>query len=313
MERILKNIEGLNLVFDRAPKEILIDIAREIFSVRNFEQILISNNCYSSLSWNHNLERLFDEDGTVSDKERFNLIMTIKCPIMRMHQTLYLLDKICTEGKIDFSYRVIQSLKGIDCKSRVNDARSLGYRKLLGWYADQGDIENFLKTIKVCESGKERDTIAGLKATFIKRYAENNGGEEAIKIARKKPFGPKFLSVVLLAIATKTSYKEMKILLEAIDSREDIPHEDVIRVLAISFRNHSEDGINEEEYSELFDSINNLNPKIKAGDFRLRDTLLLNVGLNLVELEKVVQCRKAINNNNLKKELRFLEKELSNQ
>lgn len=313
LEKILLNIKGINLVFDKGPRDELINIAEKIFPEERLDSIKLYDNCYSGSSWSDNLDLLFNQLPTLEDGKRFELIRNIKDPIKRMHQTLSLLNDICNEGKVELALHVIQSLANIDCKPRVNDTRALGYRKLLEFYAKEGDFDNFKKYIQLCEPGKERYAISRIKYIFISSYTLLNGADRATNIARKKPFGKQYLVTVLSAATELHNYQEMEKALNQFEDIDSISEEDQIRLLAESFKKHVKTHYDEKHFDELFHKIDSLNPKIRSGDFKLRDILLMTIGMDIDDLNRVTQCRKAINNRGLKSELKFVEETLKKQ
>lgn len=309
MEKIKLNIQGLNLVDQRASKEQLLTIAEKIFPPDRFDQLARFENYYSGLSWSHNLERLFKEI-RIEPEIRFDLILEIENPIMRMHQTLYFLEDLTSVGELAFAHQVVESLKSIK-SGRTNDTRALGYRKILEHYAAEGNLEEFSKTIKRCEPAKERNTIQRIKSKFISNYSEKNALNDTLKIVQHKLFGDKFIWSALEPQTKTISYQKMKDILDTNELLSQLKHDTKVQLLAETFFHHSKNNYDLNEFQEIYQLVYDLDPKIKAGDVKLRDWLLMQIGSNLNEIDLVVQCRKAIKNNHLKKELGIVEKRIT--
>ncbi|WP_341225800.1 hypothetical protein [uncultured Arcticibacterium sp.] len=308
MKNIQLNIKGLNLIVEGASKNELLEIAEDIFPKYNYTQLCKFENYSSRLSWNFNLTRLFKEQNPPIEKEkRFSLIMEIKDEIMRMHQTLSFLENLIEQNEINFSLKVVESLSNIEC-GRTKDTRALGWRKVLKYYAKTADLESFKKVLKLCESGKERNEITSLKSLMVTSYSKLNGIEKGLELARLKLFGNKYLYSAVSSGIQTSSYDKMKKVLKNIT---DLGQEDKTALLARTFQQNAKNGnfslIN---FDEIYQQVETMDPKIKFGDFRLRDTLLMDIGMNLKELDLVIKCRISIKNNNLKKELRYTEEQL---
>lgn len=284
-------------------------IAENIFPDFKFEQLLISENCYSALTWNYNLELLFD-DSTIDPTTRFELILSIEDPIMRMHQTLHFLEHLTSISEIDFAKEVVESLHDIDASIRTKDTRSLGHRKILNYYAEQADFEAFSKTIKLCEPAKERSNLLRIKANFVTCYSKKYPLEDTLKIVGNKLFGSKLMYAAIEPATEKMSYQAMKKTIEKHQQLRDLEHSMKVQMLAETFYFSSKTEYSLGDFHEIYQLVFDLDPKISGGDVKLRDWLLMQIGSNLKELDLVTQCRKAIKNNRLKKELSAIEKSL---
>ena len=305
MKKIELNIKGLNLAHQRASKEQLLEIAKTIFPVAKLDQLAKFENCYSELSWNSNLERLFKES-IIDTKARFEFILRIENPIMRMHQTLNFIEYLTTINEIDFTSQVIESLKNIET-SRTKDTRSLGHRKILGYFAEHANLENFILTLKLCEISKERNEIQRIKFHFVNNYSKTNSLEETLKVVQHKVFGKKYILSALKPNTEKASYRDMKNTLDKNTLLKELDNETKVQLLAETFYQSSKIEYKLSDFNEIYEKVFNLDPKIRIGDVKLRDWLLMQIGSNLKEIELVIKCRKAIKNNNLKKELRYVE------
>lgn len=301
LEKIELNIKGLNLAYEKGDRDQLLSIAKEIFPPKKFEQLLIAENCYSGLSWNSNLNRLFEEN-PVEPITRFNLILGINAPIMRMHQTLSFLEYLTAQDEIDFANEVVESLKDID-SGRTKDTRSLGHRKILDYYAGKADFTNFSKTLKLCEPAKERRNLDRIKWNFIANYAESNNLEDTLKIVKHKVFGKRFIFGALEPMTKKVSYRSMKNTLDSHEFLKELDSPTKIQLIAETFYENSKTKYNLKDFDEIFEQIFNLDPKIRHGDYKLRDYLLMQIGRNLNERDLVMKCKKAIKNPRIKREL----------
>jgi hypothetical protein len=78
-----------------------------------------------------------------------------------------------------------------------------------------------------------------------------------------------------------------------------------LNILALAcMEARSRDMTVDDDFEELFRRAIEVDPKLKWGDFRLRDSVLLDLGMAYRDdREHRMRCRKAIGNNLLKKEL----------
>lgn len=108
----------------------------------------------------------------------------------------------------------------------------------------------------------------------------------------------------------RTSYQEKKETIEKNEILSSLEHPTKVRLLAETFSQSSKNNYTTSDFQDIYQMVFDLDPKIKAGDVKLRDWLFVQIGANLKDIDLVTRCRKAIKNNHLKKELGYVEKKL---
>lgn len=301
-EQIAMNILGMNLAYSKGSKSELNDIAGQVFDDYDLKELLKFDNCYSELSWNSNLKRLLSESA-LSERERLAVIGNIESPIMRMHQVLHLLNPV---HDLNFAYEAVESLKDIKC-SRVSDTRALGFRYILKYYAEHGDLENFKVLLKKCEPAKERHFIETCKNSLLENLIGSPSKEEIIKLCGTKEFSSRYLYSGLKPLAQRTAFWEFKQELDEIRNVLELYQYE--QLLTDSYISHYKGDPEEEAFNVMFDLISEIDAKTKRGDFRLRDWLFTDLG-RVTNKQMLVKCKKAIKHPLLKGELVDHEKAL---
>jgi len=144
---------------------------------------------------------------------------------------------------------------------------------------------------------------------LIENYAANNGLEAAVELCKNKVFGSKYLFSALLPIAKQIGYIETKKIFSTNESFRQPEFRTYERILMETYG--ADNFIHEREdiYKEIYELTDNIDKTIKWGDFKLRDFLLLDLASCLQRDDsqkyekRIMQCRKAIKNSSLKREL----------
>ena len=304
-DKIQLNLKGLNLVYDNGPREVIMEIAAPIMSEYHYQELGKYNNYRSSLSWSHNLERLLAQEHQFSDEQWRTLIAAIKDDIIRMHQILFFLSHLTKTGKIDLAKEVIEDLKGIDMTGRVNEARALGHRVVLNYYAEQGDIVKFEETLKRCEIVRERYAITQSRSILLRSLHKLHPIDKVYEIYKKK-FSKIGAYAPLIEFARKMPFDDFITFLDKVKN-ELAPYEyELLYVNA--YKAHPIEAA--AQFQKTFDMIGAIDPKHKFGDVKLRDWLLMELGSSTSDLALVKKCKKQIKSSRIKKELGYHEARL---
>ena len=185
-----------------------------------------------------------------------------------------------------------------------------GYRKLLKFYATKGRLEDSLSILKDCKPKESpKSQIEECKRLLIENFAANNGLEAAVELCGNKVFGAKYLFNALLPTARQIGYIGTQRLFFANKRFRQPEFRTYELVLMESYEADSSIHEREDIYQEIYELIDSIDKIIKWGDFKLRDWLLLKLASCLQRDDhqkyekRITQCRKAIRNNSLKREL----------
>jgi len=204
----------------------------------------------------------------------------------------------------------VEKMKEYIPKLAETETEYQGYRKLLNFYATKGNLKDFLSILKDCKPRESpKSEIEEGKMLLIENYAVNNGLAAAVELCKNKVFGAKYLFSALLPIAKKVGYIETKKLFLTNESFRQPEFNTYERILVESYE--ADHSIHERAdiYKEIYELIDSIDKTIKCGDFKLRDGLLLDLASCLQRDDeqkyekRIMQCRKSIKNNSLKREL----------
>ena len=221
----------------------------------------------------------------------------------RRNLTNFLIEYFYESGNADKMKEYISNLAETETEYK-------GYRMLLKFYATKGSLKDFLSILKDCKPKQgPKSQIEESKMLLIENYAANNGLEAAVELCKNKVFGSKYLFSALLPIAKQIGYIETKKIFSTNESFRQPEFRTYERILMETYG--ADNFIHEREdiYKEIYELTDNIDKTIKWGDFKLRDFLLLDLASCLQRDDsqkyekRIMQCRKAIKNSSLKREL----------
>lgn len=317
--RINGCIEALNIChkegyYDKAPEAEarLIELYEAIVAPEERNQ-LGKNEHESSLSWEYRLLKLFRDAG-LTVEEQWEHVRRVEDEIIFNHLVLDIIERLAEANRIKECLYYIEKLKTLHIFKEENQ-RYTGYRVLLKHAAERADAASFFRLLPLSEPSKERHDIDICKAALVGKACEAHGWEAALELCRHRKIGDKFVLEALRPLAGRWTYEEMKRLFEERPELDVQKHQTRLKLLVETYcasLKRSETGTSE-RFDEVFELADKTDPAMKWGDVRLRDGLLMDIGLashNPVEVER---CRKAIKNNGIKKELKWWLDELGRQ
>jgi hypothetical protein len=255
------------------------------------------------LNWETTLLFLYDF-ANYSESEILYSAEAIKDAIIFNHVLQHIISNSVNKNEIDNALQFIPNFRTTHIFQESNN-RDKGYLIILRHYASAGDAENFFKYFKLAEPGKNRFEINGLKSYLVESFAAKNGIQEAIKLCTHKNLGEKYHSNALYAFAKTGQYIQLKAIFEKYPNLKQPEIESEISLLSIAYlvaRQQKKDI--PDDFSSLFESALKIDRKIKFGDSKLQDAVLLNLGLaEQDDKERLTKCRKAIKNSSIKREL----------
>jgi hypothetical protein len=144
-----------------------------------------------------------------------------------------------------------------------------------------------------------------LKIELVRGVCQKSGIEAAIQLCQHKNIGEKYYYYALCVYANNGEYEKLKAIFARYPQLRQPETETELNILAMACMEAHEKGINiADDFEELFLRAVAVDPKLKWGDVRLRDSILFNLGWAYKgDRERMLRCRKAIKNNSIKKEL----------
>ena len=193
-------------------------------------------------------------------------------------------------------------------EEQPSESKHFGYREILDFYAENAQLKEFKKYLKLSKPGKApRNTISDSKSKFIANYSQANGIEKGIEILREKIFGWKYCKSVIENRAEQFTLKEIDQLL--IKHPEFYEQDEYIKqylyVQHYSNQISSVPIIEEKEFVQLIELIMGMDKKVRFGDGRYRDGLLCDLGASVNNLNQIKECKKNIIDPFYKRELNY--------
>lgn len=190
---------------------------------------------------------------------------------------------------------------------REEDNRYQGYRILLRDAADHGDAAAALKLLPQCNTRSERHEIDTIKSRLVAAVSARDGLQAALDLCANKRIGAASREYALQPVIEAGAYEALR---DALARHPDLASADSgdglsFLVPAFCVREKAADAARDaQEFDALFARVDAMDPKLKHGDARLRDWLLLELGLaSPNDPAYVARCRKAIKNASIKREL----------
>jgi hypothetical protein len=256
-----------------------------------------------SLTFLHKLEDIF-QDSNIAHTEVITIALRVTDMIIRHHIVLYAIKQVLTIGNVTIAESYIKHMPDIKSFGKIESTQHRGYREILSYYAEAGNLEAFLKTLKLSAPAKDaRHEIIGAKISLIEQYSKQNSYELATALAQRKEFGPKYLYAALKPHAGTLPINDMQTLLQnpAFDVPKLYLREELTMLNLVGHYKNSQD---EKIFEQAFTFADNIDPKIKTGVAKMRDWFLLELGIaSPVDSKLRLRCRKAIKNASIKREL----------
>lgn len=190
---------------------------------------------------------------------------------------------------------------------REEDNRYQGYRILLRDAADQGDAAAALKLLPQCNTRSERHEIDTIKSRLVAAVSARDGLQAALDLCANKRIGAASREYALQPVIDAGAYEALRDTLTRHPDLASADSGDGLSFLVPAFcvREKAADAARDaREFDALFARVDAMDPKLKHGDARLRDWLLLELGLaSPNDPAYVARCRKAIKNASIKREL----------
>lgn len=190
---------------------------------------------------------------------------------------------------------------------REEDNRYQGYRILLRDAADQGDAAAALKLLPQCNSRSERHEIDTIKSRLVAAVSARDGLQAALDLCDNKRIGAACREYALQPVIDAGAYDALRAALAQHPDLATADSGDGLGLLVPAFcvREKAAGATRDvQEFDALFARVDAMDPKLKHGDARLRDWLLLELGLaSRGDPAYLARCRKAIKNASIKREL----------
>ncbi len=239
----------------------------------------------------------------LSNDEIFQYANQISGNIIFNHIIKHIICNCLAEESVDEALSYIPKFRETTI-FKMEDNQDKGYLLILQYYAHKADVDNFFKYFKLAKPASNRYEIGQRKEWLVHSYALTHSIEESIQLCKHKNLGEKFL--IEIFNDTKGEYIKVKDILNAYSEFKNMENAQKVRILVSSYVQASELGKEvPDEFEILFNECLKIDRKIRWGDFKLVDSLLLDLGLayQSINPSHALQCRKAIKNNFLKKEI----------
>lgn len=203
--------------------------------------------------------------------------------------------------------------RGMLDEARAEADRIGGYswsahRDIAWQLANDGDHQEFFNHWSKYAAGKERQRMAGLKATLVSGVAKTHGWEAAVNLAlTEKRLGAEFTSVALRQAAETMSPDELTAFLLH-NASGLLTEQDELQLLVEALRRAAPWNPTSEHplLSRTIDRIIAIDPLTDKATMRSRDSLLTGLWPAIADSETLARVRKAIRTPSLKREFSVL-------
>jgi hypothetical protein len=267
---------------------------------------------YSFLDYVHRLQQLFINK-KLDEKQMLEVVLTIDRNISRKHLFISLLEYMKKLGKWDDMEYYIEQMpvyKASSYKKKDEPTSAYGYQIRIYEYINNVDLSKFKIYYKKCVPAVHKYEMKGIKADFIFNYSKQKGVKPAMELTKKAPF-KNYEITALNPQVEILSYSEMLTLIKKYEDvlnkqKSAIKERLLVDTLKAEF---NKGNYNESYFLEVYKMIQKMDRKERWGDFKLKDALFFDLAESTKNLELIINCRKEIKHNLLKKELKYWETE----
>lgn len=259
---------------------------------------LRGNRGSNGLTWKDRVEVLFDTAG-LGAQEMLSWTLQVEDDILRDHLLLHIAADLALEGEMARVEEEITPRLRPDMAYRAD-------RVLLMEYARRGDTDGFLRKHKKASQRQERHTLVDARELLVEQVAARRGIDAALRLCDEaKGFGEGYRAMAMRSHADTASVESMRAWIGAhpalFASAPGLEEELLVRAYAKGPRTEGVEG--NDAFDELFARVDSLDKSLRAGDARLRDSLLLDLGMAAGPGPRRLLCRKKIGNASIKREL----------
>lgn len=252
------------------------------------------------LNWKDRIAVLFDTAG-LGAQEMLAWTLQVEDDILRDHLLLHIAADLALEGEMTRVEQEITPRLRPDMAHRAD-------RVLLMEYARRGDAEGFLRKHKKASQRQERHTLVDARELLVEQVAARQGVDAALRLCDEaKGFGESYRATAMRSYADTASVEAMRAWIAAhaalFASAPGLEEELLVRAYAKGPRPGDGDADGSDPFDELFAKVDALDKSLRAGDARLRDSLLLDLGMAVGPGPRRLLCRKKIGNASIKREL----------
>lgn len=259
--------------------------------------MLRNSRASHSLSWKDRIELLFDTAGLGAD-EMLAWTQQVEDDILRDHLLLHIAADLALQGDMA---RVEQ-----DITPRLRpDMAYRADRVLLMEYARRGDVDGFLRKHKKADQRQERHTLLDARALLIEQVATMHGIDAALDLSDKaKSFGSKYHATAMRTYAATVDVETMRAWIAAhpaffAAAAPGLEEE----LLVTAYAKGPRPDPAADAFDELLARVDAIDKSLRHGDARMRDSLLLDLGMAAGPGPRRLMCRKKIGSASIKREL----------
>ncbi len=255
-------------------------------------------NAFYSISWC--FEKEVEKRNIETDIVKYYIDLVIHQP-RKNHMLIMLIKLALQRGEIDKGLSYIDELD----EERF-ETKHHGYRVVLDYYAEIGELKEFKKYLKLAKPAKSpRHNVSSAKSKLISKYSEKNGIDKAIDLLNDKIFGWKFSYATIESQAHKLSLKKIEKILDK--HPQFYEHDQYIKpwLFVCHYSNQRPVEISDKDFKEIIELIMTVDKSIKRGDGRFRDYMLYDIGGSVSDLKQINECKKNIVAPFYKRELNY--------
>ncbi|SHL99155.1 hypothetical protein [Flavobacterium chilense] len=266
----------------------------------------IVNTITYTLQWLSAIIWLYDFANYTEDEMLESAQKIVNADIIFNHILKHIITSLTKKDKIDEAVNMTKHFKKTVIFRKEEDNQDKGYLIILEYYAKKGDDKNFFKYFKLSKPAINKTEVYVAKRKLVQHFTLQNGVQKSLELCQHKNLGKGLHSCIVEPFAQAGRYGELKAIFVQYPELKNPEQETELSMLTSACYHAKNKNIIilEDDFEELFARALKVDRKIRFGDCKLQNWILLNLGLaSKGNVKRMIMCRKAIKNNSLKREL----------
>src|SRR3990167_2734908 len=284
--------------------EAALDAFKEIYGEEKLQEELLNNkflhlNAFYSPSWEFR-KQVIEKSIPISLAKKY--CEEIEAIHVRSYTIIHLVEIALRNCEIEQAVQLVEDLP----ITGMPFGQHIGYRKFLAFYAGVADYEKFRFYLKLSMPGKfPRAEIESCKRIFVSNFSNDFGLAKAIEMCRNKIFGIKYYLSAFKGCIESYSFEDIDNVLLNYPEVLEVDDAARARIYVAKLLKDPVKEIAKGRFDRVIDQLAKMEPSIKSGVMRLRDSLLIYLGSATSSKAQIEQCKRLMTSPVAKRELNF--------
>jgi hypothetical protein len=231
----------------------------------------------------------YDDNQILESAQKINDNATFNHILQHIISNCVVIENIYVAESFIFKFRKEKAFSGKGYYGK-------GYLIILQYFALKGDKKNFFRHYKLFNPVVNREEAHRCKEVLITAFTIREGLEKSIELCNHKYISYKYLVNTLTPFVEQGKYNELKNIINKYVEFEQIGPKSKLTILTQAYLQAKKLKLEvDDDFDELFSAAEKISRKVRFGEKKLRDAILLDLGFaNAENKERVFLCRKAI-------------------